>query len=115
MSRYISAEDGDALAGQTLHSRRDCPALEADAGHARPVADSTVAAINGESCPECTPLGNDSASGGDDSAATGTPVTVEDAIENGECPWCSDYSGEHVGQHASSAHTEAWAEHRDGE
>lgn len=35
-------------------------------------------------------------------------------IDDGECPWCEDYSGEHVGQHASSAHPELWREYRDG-
>jgi hypothetical protein len=45
-----------------------------------------------------------------DTQATG-PAT---AIERGKCPWCDDYDGDHVGQHASSAHPEAWREYRDG-
>ena len=34
---------------------------------------------------------------------------IEQLIIAGECPWCDDYSGEHVGQHASSAHPDEWA------
>lgn len=45
-----------------------------------------------------------------DAQATG-PAT---AIERGECPWCDGYAGDHVGQHASSAHPEAWRKYRDG-
>lgn len=44
--------------------------------------------------------------GGPESASSTTdPATL---IEQGECPWCDDYAGEHVGQHASSAHPEQW-------
>lgn len=39
------------------------------------------------------------------------PGTIDDAIEAGECPWCDEYSGEHVGQHASSAHPDKWDAH----
>jgi len=31
-----------------------------------------------------------------------------DLIEQGKCPWCDDYEGDHIGQHASSAHPDAW-------
>jgi len=30
------------------------------------------------------------------------------ALENGACPWCDEYSGESVAQHASSAHPDEW-------
>ena len=30
------------------------------------------------------------------------------AVERGVCPWCDDYEGDHVGQHASSAHPDEW-------
>lgn len=40
------------------------------------------------------------------------PVTVDDALEQGVCPWCDDYEGDGVAQHASSAHPDRWAEHR---
>lgn len=39
----------------------------------------------------------------------------EAAIEDGVCPWCLDYDGEHVGQHASSAHPDEWAEYQEGD
>lgn len=38
-------------------------------------------------------------------------VPVADAIEMGLCPWCDEYDGDHLAQHASSAHPEEWAEH----
>lgn len=37
----------------------------------------------------------------------------EAMIDRGECPWCSDYAGDHVGQHASSAHPEKWAAYKE--
>lgn len=36
------------------------------------------------------------------------PVTKEVEIARGECPWCDEYEGDHVGRHASSAHPDAW-------
>lgn len=38
----------------------------------------------------------------------GEVLSVEGEIERGTCPWCSDYEGDHVGQHASSAHPDEW-------
>jgi hypothetical protein len=38
-----------------------------------------------------------------------------DPVENGVCPWCEDYEGEHVGQHASSAHPDKWAAYTEGD
>jgi len=35
------------------------------------------------------------------------------AIEAGVCPWCDDYEGDHVGQHASSAHADQWADYKE--
>lgn len=37
------------------------------------------------------------------------------AIENGACPWCDDYEGDAVAQHASSAHPEEWAAYQDAQ
>lgn len=34
-------------------------------------------------------------------------------IEAGECPWCDDYEGENVGQHASSAHPDLWDNYKE--
>jgi len=47
----------------------------------------------------------------DDSQAE--PETVTSAIESGVCPWCDDYEGNGVPQHASAAHPEDWAEYSD--
>jgi hypothetical protein len=44
--------------------------------------------------------------GDDEDATSATPA---DMIDSGECPWCDSYSGDHVGQHASSAHSDEWA------
>lgn len=41
-------------------------------------------------------------------------VPPGELIEAGECPWCDEYEGEHVGQHASSAHPDEWAEYSEG-
>ena len=40
---------------------------------------------------------------------------IRAAIDAGECPWCEDYDGDHVGQHASSAHPDEWAAYKEGE
>jgi len=43
-------------------------------------------------------------------------VSNEDAealMDNGVCPWCEEYAGDHVGQHASSAHPDEWDEYTD--
>jgi hypothetical protein len=29
-------------------------------------------------------------------------------VKDGVCPWCDEYEGDHVGQHASSAHPDEW-------
>jgi len=36
-------------------------------------------------------------------------------INDGECPWCNEYSGDGVPQHASSAHPEEWDAYKDEE
>lgn len=44
----------------------------------------------------------------------------EELIEQGECPWCVEdgaadpYQGDHIGQHASSAHPDEWDAYQDG-
>ena len=30
------------------------------------------------------------------------------SLKDGACPWCDEYDGDHVGRHASSAHTDKW-------
>ncbi|MFC7044294.1 hypothetical protein ACFQH6_20465 [Halobacteriaceae archaeon GCM10025711] len=35
-------------------------------------------------------------------------ATTADVIESSVCPWCDEYEGENVGQHASSAHPDEW-------
>jgi len=41
----------------------------------------------------------------------------EDLVTDGRCPWCPPddrYEGDHVGQHASSAHPDEWADYQEG-
>ena len=38
---------------------------------------------------------------------------TEQLIIAGECPWCDDYSGDYVGQHASATHPEEWNEYNE--
>jgi len=54
-------------------------------------------------------------SGGYEYADETDTVPVDDALEQGVCPWCDDYEGDAVGQHASSAHEEKWSEYKDAE
>jgi hypothetical protein len=41
------------------------------------------------------------------------PASPASLIESGECPWCSDYSGDAVGRHASAAHPDEWAGYKE--
>jgi len=34
-------------------------------------------------------------------------------IEGGECPWCDEYTGDGVPQHASSAHPDEWSAYKE--
>jgi hypothetical protein len=40
---------------------------------------------------------------------------IADHLDDGVCPWCDDYEGDAVAQHASAAHTDAWADWKDRE
>jgi len=35
-------------------------------------------------------------------------LDIAGVIEQGKCPWCDEYEGDHIGQHASSAHPDEW-------
>jgi len=56
---------------------------------------------------------SDDASDDDGDAPAPLDADASDLIERGECPWCSDYSGDGVPQHASSAHPDEWADYKD--
>jgi hypothetical protein len=47
-------------------------------------------------------------------SSTDDELSVEDALEAGECPWCDEYEGDAVGQHAASAHPEEWDDYKEG-
>lgn len=34
-------------------------------------------------------------------------------IDEGLCPWCDEYEGDAVGQHASAAHPDEWAAYKE--
>lgn len=36
-------------------------------------------------------------------------------MDDGVCPWCDEYGGDAVPQHASAAHPDAWAAYTEGE
>lgn len=38
---------------------------------------------------------------------------IADTLDDGECPWCHDYEGDAVGQHAASAHPDAWDDYKE--
>lgn len=40
--------------------------------------------------------------------ASDTSRDLAAIIDDGECPWCDEYDGENVAQHASSAHPDEW-------
>ena len=80
----------------TYHDSRTCRRLHRTGNRIRRIDD----AGDRDACEHCVD--------GD-----GEPASVGWLIENGECPWCDSYSGEHVGRHASAAHPEAWADYQE--
>lgn len=111
MPAYYSGRDGDPFTDAVMHESRDCLDLEAAEGSARPVADDTVALLDSvEWCGKC------SSGGGGGGYLRDEPPEVQ--IDEGVCPWCPPddrYEGGHVGQHASSAHPEEWANYKANE
>lgn len=111
MAYYYEGRDGASFTESVVHYREDCDELGEPI---RPIAEATIEASEDiEMCPDCTPL--DSASESDTDEPDGEEErSRESLIEDGRCPWCIEegaedpYKGEHVGQHASSAHPEEW-------
>jgi hypothetical protein len=100
---YINGEDGSSFTDAVVHTDKQC-AEQAGDGHARPVSAEHVDATT-DRCRECA-----------FTALEDLPEPEsdrEELIENGECPWCSEYKGDHVGQHASSAHPEEWTDYKE--
>jgi len=108
---YYHGRSGDSFEEATIHeSSVCCP------DPARPIAESTVDSLTApEWCPDCTPFGDDSDSDLEPSESESEmlPRDIEQLIEGGECPWCDSYSGDHVGQHASSAHPQKWQAYKE--
>lgn len=51
------------------------------------------------------------ADSGEDDAPDPVTHTPEETIDAGYCPWCEEYEGDAVAQHASAAHPDAWADY----
>jgi hypothetical protein len=89
-----------------------------DATDARPLAEAYGVALDAlavESEPSDTDADADDDADSDDTAddTDGEPAAAEQ-LAAGVCPWCPDddrYEGDHVGQHASSAHPDEWDAH----
>jgi len=65
---------------------------------------------------EASAAGDTEPTGDDVHEEDGPPddtVPVDDLIEQGICPWCDDYEGDAVGQHASSAHPAEWTDYKE--
>ena|SRR6056297_3631314 len=95
---YYNGREGDPLAEATIHTDEHC-ADESDEHSARPIAglDPDPAQM----CPDCSP------------SAISVGPDARDLIDASICPWCDSYEGDHVGQHASSAHPEKWDAYTD--
>lgn len=91
---YINGSDGAGFEDSTIHTDAECAAAAGD-GHARPLATETVETLaDREMCSECTD--------------TDAERDIAGQIDMGVCPWCDEYEGEYLGQHASSAHPDEW-------
>lgn len=104
---YVSDLDADGTFHESEHVAEH---LMAHFGVPREVVDASVPV-------EDAVVDTDTTTDGDvvetDATTTGGVVEAGASIKAGECPWCEDYQGEHVGQHASSAHPEAWAAYQE--
>jgi len=102
MAYYYDGDSGDSYLDAVIHAGRDC---SDSAGDPRPVGEASVDLHSDDvqRCPSCA----------DSDATEMHKRDLAQLIEVGECPWCDDYTGDHVGQHASSAHPEAWADYSD--
>lgn len=38
---------------------------------------------------------------------------IQATLENGQCPYCDDYTGDHPSRHASKAHPDEWQAYTD--
>lgn len=90
----------------TYHDSRTCRRLHRTGNRIRRIDDVG----DRDACEHC-------ADGGasitvEEVEAIGDEVIAEH-LDRGECPWCHDYDGEHVGRHASAAHPEAWADYQE--
>jgi len=111
---YIVGGSGTRFTDAEIHTSETCGRA---GGPTRPLASSTVETIDSpEWCPECAGGDGSESSDGDGSASEmPEPLPVSDEqrqMERGECPWCDEYEGEHVGRHASRAHPDAWEKYK---
>lgn len=99
--RYLTHDSGEAAVLKNTQVLGDASPLEFDEdGRAGPLEDELaekVAAMHLH-----VELGE--RAGGD--PADPSP---EGLIEDGVCPWCDEYEGDGVAQHASAAHSDRWA------
>lgn len=49
-----------------------------------------------------------------DAPLPGDEPADADLVDQGICPWCDEYEGDHVGRHAASAHPDSWDEYNEG-
>ena len=96
MTHYYAGRSGDPI--NEVHTDADCAAED---GPVRPIADETVESLDGVTYCSCT--------------GKEPKDMTEELISEGVCPWCDEYSGEHVGQHASSAHPDRWDAFKGGD
>jgi hypothetical protein len=85
----------------TYHEDSTCRRLHNTGGRIRFVED----ADDRDACDHCV----------DEERSEMQSRDVAQLIEVGVCPWCpveDRYEGDHVGQHASSAHPDEWAEYK---
>jgi len=84
--------------------KRNCRKLHRGRGRVRP----TDATDDLQPCPRHVDTGDTT-----DTERERNPEDIQTLIENGICPWCDDYEGDHVGRHASSAHADKWADYKE--
>ena len=73
------------------HNRRRCRRLRRTGSRVRRIDDTS----NLDACDHCV-----------------DERDTAELIGAGVCPWCDEYTGDYIGQHASSAHPDAWADWR---
>ena len=98
--------------GPFFETKAEAAEACSDGESPRPVSADVIDSVEATAA-ESTADDSDASDESDDAGDVSAQTRRESQISRGVCPWCDAYDGEHVGRHASSAHTEKWNRFKD--